>query len=64
MISLIVSVAMTVFGGDVPAVPPVPPPANNPPTLDEALGLGGPANTPDTANGASELQRSLDGAKP
>lgn len=48
----------------VPNVPPVPAMADKPPSLDEALGLGDGGKQSDTTTDASELQRSLDGAKP
>ena len=48
----------------VPNVPPVPTMADKPPSLDEALGLGDGGKQSDTTTDASELQRSLDGAKP
>ena len=48
----------------VPNVPPVPATADKPPSLDEALGLGDGGKPSDTTTDASELQRSLDGAKP
>ena len=48
----------------VPNVPPVPAMADKPPSLDEALGLGNGGKQSDTTTDASELQRSLDGAKP
>lgn len=47
----------------VPAQPPTPS-ATDKPSLDEALGLGDGAKQSDTTTAASELQRSLDGAKP
>ncbi len=48
----------------VPAQPPTSPATDKPPSLDEALGLGDGAKQSDTTSDASELQRSLDGAKP
>ena len=48
----------------VPNVPPVPAMADKPPSLDEALGLGDGGKQSDTTTDTSELQRSLDGAKP
>ena len=48
----------------VPNVPPVPTMADKPPSLDEALGLSDGGKQSDTTTDASELQRSLDGAKP
>jgi hypothetical protein len=48
----------------VPAQPPTPSTADKPPSLDEALGLGDGAKQSDITSDASELQRSLDGAKP
>jgi hypothetical protein len=48
----------------VPAQPPTPSAADKPPSLDEALGLGDGAKQSDITSDASELQRSLDGAKP
>jgi hypothetical protein len=48
----------------VPAQPSTPSAADKPPSLDEALGLGDGAKQSDTTTDASELQRSLDGAKP
>ena len=48
----------------VPAQPPTPSATDKPPSLDEALGLGDGAKQSDTTTAASELQRSLDGAKP
>jgi hypothetical protein len=48
----------------VPAQSPTPSATVKPPSLDEALGLGDGAKQSDTTTGASELQRSLDGAKP
>jgi hypothetical protein len=48
----------------VPAQPPTPSATDKPPSLDEALGLGDGAKQSNTTTAASELQRSLDGAKP
>ena len=48
----------------VPIQPATPPTADKPPSLDEALGLGDGGKQSDTTTDASELQRSLDGAKP
>jgi len=48
----------------VPTQPAAPPTADKPPSLDEALGLGDGGKQSDTGTDASELQRSLDGAKP
>lgn len=48
----------------VPAQPPTPSATDKQPSLDKALGLGDGAKQSDTTTAASELQRSLDGAKP
>ena len=48
----------------VPAQPSTPSAADKAPSLDEALGLGDGAKQSNTTTDASDLQRSLDGAKP
>ena len=60
----VLSMSVAVAPPSVPNVPPVPTTANKPPSLDEALGLGDGGKQSDTTTDASELQRSLDGAKP
>lgn len=44
--------------------PPKPPPAADPPSLDEALGIGGDGKDRSAEQRKSDLDRSLDGAKP
>ena len=60
----VLSMSVAVAPPSVPNVPPVPATADKPPSLDEALGLGDGGKQSDTTTDASELQRSLDGAKP
>jgi len=60
----VLSMSVAVAPPSVPNVPPVPTTAVKPPSLDEALGLGDGGKQSDTTTNASELQRSLDGAKP
>jgi hypothetical protein len=60
----VLSMSVAAAPPSVPNVPPVPAIADKPPSLDEALGLGDGGKKSDTTTDASELQRSLDGAKP
>jgi hypothetical protein len=61
--TLFTMLLLMTLAGDVPAVSP-PVPTEPPPSLDDVLGLGDGNKQSSSEREASELQRSLDGAKP